>query len=165
MALEIFADVESLRFMGFSYNVWFSCKEICPPQYATGRQICRDLQTRWVMPALKFALPSRGGKKYPCSKRRNYWFVAGKPQRVLSSLEDRLINPAPAVVAPPDLSEDQATRDRSARNKHGPQVPCLGPCGLWAQAQHVQTAFPCHFWFSEQIDRPTNNWLYGCVRS
>jgi hypothetical protein len=44
--------------------------------------------------------------------------------RVLSEL---LINPAAAIVAPPDLSKDEPARDRSPRNDDSPKVPDFHP--------------------------------------
>lgn len=47
-----------------------------------------------------------------------------------------LVDPASAVVAPPDLAQQQLPCDRPSRNKDGPQVPDLGPTGLRIQSQH-----------------------------
>jgi hypothetical protein len=39
---------------------------------------------------------------------------------VMSILNELLIDPAPALVTPPDFSEDKPARDRSPRNNYGP---------------------------------------------
>jgi hypothetical protein len=42
----------------------------------------------------------------------------------------------PSIATPPDFSEDDPARDRSAREDNSPQVPCLRPGWLRVQAHH-----------------------------
>ena len=74
------------------------------------------------------------------------------------SLDVFFVNPMAAVVTPPEFSKDKAACDRSPRHNHRPQMPCLSPRRLRAQAQHLQIymALGCHLWCSRQAshDRP-----------
>ncbi len=61
-----------------------------------------------------------------------------------------LVDPSPAVMAPPDLAGQQASSDRSPGHEDVPEMPDLGPGGLWAQAQYSKSlsAFSEHRAFS-----------------
>jgi hypothetical protein len=52
-------------------------------------------------------------------------------------LNEFLINPMAPFVAPPHFSKDEPTRDRSSRDKDGPQMPCFGPDRRRARVQQV----------------------------
>jgi hypothetical protein len=52
-------------------------------------------------------------------------------------LNEFLINPMAPIVAPPDFSKDEPARDRSSRDKDGPQMPCLSPGRRRAQVLQV----------------------------
>src|ERR1700686_765749 len=54
-------------------------------------------------------------------------------------LNEFLINPMAPIVAPPDFSKDKPARDRSSRDKDGPQMPCLSPGRRRARVQQVMT--------------------------
>ena len=75
-----------------------------------------------------------------------------------------LVDPAAAVVTAPDLAGQQATSDRAPRNDHVPQVPDLGPCRFWAQAQYSKSlpAFSEHGGF-RQASRQANRMRDGLV--
>ena len=55
-----------------------------------------------------------------------------------------LVDPSSAVMAPPDPAGQKPSGDRSPRQQHVPQMPDLGPGGLWAQAQDSKSAFSEH---------------------
>src|SRR3954470_756648 len=57
-----------------------------------------------------------------------------------------LVDPSSAVMAPPDLAGQQFSGNGSTRNENFPQVPDLGPGGLWAEAQYPNplVAFSMH---------------------
>src|SRR4051794_35276833 len=56
----------------------------------------------------------------------------GNSVRIFGEL---LVDPAPAVMAPPDLPGQQFSGDRSPGNDDLPEVPDLGPGGFWGQVQ------------------------------
>ncbi len=60
-----------------------------------------------------------------------------KPLKLSGVLNEFLINPMAPIVAPPDFSKDEPARDRSPRDKDGPQMPSLSPARRRAQVHQV----------------------------
>ena len=76
-----------------------------------------------------------------------------------------LVDPAAAVVAAPNLAGQQAAGDRSPGNDHAPQMPDLGPCRFWAQAQYSKSlpAFSEHVGFRKTRAGKRNRMRDGLV--
>jgi hypothetical protein len=65
---------------------------------------------------------------------------------IMRVLNEFLVDPAPAVMTSPYLSENEPARNRPPWNDDGPKVPDFRPSGFRGQVQHLKIVVPvrCH---------------------